>query len=356
VFRSVPFVVRLLLARVGLLLASGDRRDAEILALRHQLGVLQRQVPRPTFDDSDRAVLGVLSQVFGRDRLGQVFLIVQPATVLGWHRRLVARHWTQPTRRRPGRPPTARALRQLVLRLDSDNRTWGYRRIHGELLGLGHKVAASTVWKILRDAGREPTPGRTGPSWSEFIRSQAKAVIATDFLTVDNVLLRRFYVLFFIEVDTRIVHLAGITTNPTGPWTTQQARNLLADIGDRAGRFRYLVRDRAGQFTRSFDAVLADSGINVIQIPPRCPQANCFAERFVGTVRAELTDRMLIFGQRHLRLLLNEYVRHYNTQRPHRGQQLRPPRPEHTTQEVEGPNIVRRPILGGLINEYRRAA
>ena len=141
-------------------------------------------------------MLGVLSQVFDRDRLGQVFLIVQPTTVLGWHRRLVARHWTHPARRKPGRPSTARELRQLVLRLDSENPTWGYRRIHGELHRLGHKIAASTVWKILRDAGREPTPARSGPSWSEFIRSQATAVIATDFFTVDTALLRRFYELY----------------------------------------------------------------------------------------------------------------------------------------------------------------
>ena len=195
--------------------------------MHHQVLVLQRQVPRPAFDDTDRTVLGVLSQVLDRDRLAQVFLIVQPATVLGWHRRLVARHWTQRNLRKPGRPPTAREIRDLVLRLDSENPTWGYRRIQGEVHGLGHTIAASTVWAILRGAGRKPTPARSGPSWSEFIRSQAKAVIATDFFTVDSALLRRFYVLFFIELDTRIVHLAGITTNTSGPWTTQQARNLL---------------------------------------------------------------------------------------------------------------------------------
>ena len=188
VFRSVPFVVRLVIARVGLLLASGDRRDAKILALRHQLLVLQRQVPKSCFDDTDRTVLGVLSQVSDREALARVFLIVQPATVLGWHRKFVAHHWTQAARRKPGRPSTAREIRQLVLRLDTENPTWGYRQ--GELHRLGHKIAASTVWTILRDAGREPTPARSGPSWSEFIRSQAKAVAATDFFTVDTVLLR----------------------------------------------------------------------------------------------------------------------------------------------------------------------
>ena len=225
-------------------------------------------MPRPTFDDTDRTVLGVLSQVFDRDRLAQVFLIVQPATVLGWHRRLVARHWTQPGRRKAERPSTARELRQLGLRLDSENPTWGYRRIHGELHRVGHKIAASTVWTILRDAGREPTPARSGPSWSEFIRSQAKAVIATDFFTVDTVLLRRFYVLFFIELDTRIVLLAGITANPRGSCAAQRARNLLAGH-DRSVRF--VIHDGGGQYTPSFDDVFTAVGAEAITTPPSAP-------------------------------------------------------------------------------------
>jgi transposase InsO family protein len=148
----------------------------------------------------------------------------------------------------------------------------------------------------------------------------------------------------------------GATTNPDGRWTTQQVRNLVVDLGDRVTQFRILVRDRAGQFTASFDAVLADVGIQVIRIPPRCPQANCFAERFVRTVRAELTDRILIFGQRHLRLALAEYVRHYNGRRPHRARELRPPQPTHPVADLTNERIKRRPILGGLINEYERAA
>lgn len=207
--------------------------------------VLQRQVPKPVFDDRARTVLRVLSQVFDRERLGQVFLIVQPERVLRWHRRLVARHWTHPARRKLGRPSTAREIRQLVLRLDRENPRWGYRRVHGELHCLDHKIAASTVWTILRDAGREQTPARSGPSWSEFIRSQAKAVIATDFVTVDTVFLGRFYVLFWIEIDTRIAHLGGVTTNPTGPWTTQQARNLLMGLNRTV---RFVAHDGGGQY------------------------------------------------------------------------------------------------------------
>ena len=295
----------------------------------------------------------MLSQVFDRERLAQVFLIVQPATVLRWHRRLVARHWTQPARRKPGRPSTAREIRQLVLRLDSENPTWGYRRIHGELHGLGHKIAASTVWSILRDAGREPTPARSGPSWSEFIRSQAKAVIATDFFTVDTVLLRRFYVLFWIEVDTRVVHLAGITTNPTGPWTTQQARNLLMHL-DRTVRF--VIHDGGGQYTRSFDDVFTAIGAETITTPPGAPRANAFAERWVRSVRHELLDRTIIWNERQLRALLADYVAHYNQHRPHRSLGQRAPAGDDVAVIGPAEPIQRHATCGGLINEYRTAA
>jgi putative transposase len=168
--------------------------------------------------------------------------------------------------------------------------------------------------------------------------------------------LTRIYVLFALEVSSRYVHILGMTTNPDGPWTTQQARNLLMDLGDRAAEFKFLIRDRAGQFTASFDAVLADVGIDVVKIPPACPRANCFTERFMLTVRTELTDRMLILGERHLRSVLTTYARHYNGRRPHRGHQLRPPRADHPVPNVNYEQITRRPVLGGLINEYEPAA
>jgi transposase InsO family protein len=352
--RLVYLIVVRLSGWLSLLARSSMSKDVELLVLRHEVSVLRRTNPRPRLDWADRALFAALCRLLPRPV--QRHRLVTPGTILRWHRRLIAKKWTYP--HRTGRPPTDEATVALIAQLARQSPSWGYQRIQGELLKLGHRVGASTIRRVLTRLRIPPAPTRdTDTSWRQFLRTQASTMVACDFFHVEcAVTLRRIYVFFVIEIDSRYVHIVGLTTNPDGPWTTQQARNLLADIGDRAGRFRYLVRDRAGQFTRSFDAVLADSGINVIQIPPRCPQANCFAERFVGTVRAELTDRMLIFGQRHLRLLLNEYVRHYNTQRPHRGQQLRPPRPEHTTQEVEGPNIVRRPILGGLINEYRRAA
>ena len=261
----VSHTFRLLITRVGLLVVSGDKRDAEILALRHQILVLRRQIERPRFTPTDRAILAVLSRGFDLQRLVRVMLIVKPATVIGWHRLLVVRHWTQPAQVRTGRPPTPAELRRVVLRLDAENPTWGYRRIHGEMRRLGHRIAASTVWKILRGTGRQPNPERTGPTWSEFISSQAHAVVATDFFCVDTVTLRRYYVLFFIEVDSRRVHLAGITTNPTGVWTTQAVRNLLMSF-DKA--IRFVIRDGAGQYTRTFDDVFAAIGASVITIPP----------------------------------------------------------------------------------------
>jgi len=221
-----PPLARLVLTRFRWVFATGDARDAEILALRHQVLVLQRQIGRPQFTDTDRTILAVLASAMERARRRTAFLIVRPETVLRWQRRLVARHWTQPHTAQPGRPPIDPELRRLTIRLARENPTWGYRRIHGELLRLGHSVAASTVWKVLRSSGIDPSRDRTGPSWSDFIRSQARAIVATDFACVDTALLRRFHVLFVIEIGTRRVHLAGITTNPTGAWTTQAARNL----------------------------------------------------------------------------------------------------------------------------------
>ncbi len=345
---------RLLIARLALVLVSGDKRDAEILALRHQILVLQRQIERPKFTPTDRSVLAVLSQAFDRRRLNKVMLIVKPATVIGWHRHLVARHWTQPPGPRIGRPPTPAEPRRLVLRLDTENPTWGYRRIHGEIRRLGHRLAASTVWKILRDAGREPTPNRTGPSWSEFIASQAHALVATDFFCVDTVTMRRFHVLFFIEIDTRRVHLAGITTNPTGAWTTQAARNLLMGY-DKAVRF--VIRDGAGQYTRTFDDVFAAVGGSVITIPPGAPQANAFAERWVRTIRHELLDRTLIWNQRQLNGLLDDFTEHYNERRPHRSLDQRAANDEADKPVIEPATPIRRTTTcAGLINEYRPAA
>src|SRR2546421_5509343 len=242
-------------------------------------------------------------------------------------------------------------------RLATENHGWGYKRIQGELLKLGHRVGASTIRRVLKALKIPPAPKRhTDTTWRKFLHAQAATMLAADFFHVDcTVTLQRLYCLFVIEVGSRYVHILGVTAQPDGPWTTQQIRNLLMDLGDRAADFRFLVRDRAGQFTASFDAALASTGIQAVKIPPRSPRANAFAERFVLTARTEVTDRMLIFGARHLRLVLAEYQAHYNGRRPHRSRQLRPPRPDHPAADLSHERITRQPVLGGLLNEYERA-
>ena len=240
----------------------------------------------------------------------------------------------------------------------TENGSWGYQRIRGELLKLGYRVSASTIRRVLKALKIAPAPQRhTDTTWRTFLRAQAAAMLATDFFHVDcAVTLQRLYCLFVMEIGSRYVHILGITANPDGPWTIQQIRNLLMDLGERAANFRFLVRDRAGQFTGPFDTVLADAGIEVVKIPPRSPRANAYAERFVLTARTEITDRMLIFGQRHPRTILAEYAAHYNGRRPHRSLSLHPPRPDHPPAHLSQERIQRRHILGGLISEYKRAA
>ena len=333
---------------------SSASKDAELLVLRHEIAVLRRTNPRPRLDWADRAVLAALIRLLpGTLRIHR---LVTPGTVLRWHRRLVTRKWTYP--HRTGRPPVSAEIAALIERLATENSGWGYQRIQGELLKLGHRVSASTVCRVLKTLKIPPAPKRhIDATWRQLLHTQASTMLATDFFHVDcAVTLQRLYCLFVMEVGSRYVHFLGVTANPDGPWTVQQIRNLLMDLGDRAADFRFLVRDRAGQFTVSFNAVLADAGVEAVKIPPRSPRANAYAERFVLTARTEVTDRMLIFGQRHLLLVLAEYEAHYNGRRPHRSLQLQPPRPDHPVADLSRKRIKRRPVLGGLINEYERAA
>ena len=353
--------LRRLLELVMLRRRSEREKEIEILLLRHQLRVLQRQVARPQLTPADRALLAAFSRVLPRPSWRRSALVT-PATLLRWHRELVARRWTYP-HRRPGRPATSAEVRELVIRLARENPSWGYRRIQGELVGLRVKIAASTIWTILREAGIEPAPKRLETSWAEFLRQQAASVLECDFLTVDTLFLKRFYVLFFIELASRRVHLAGITTNPDGRWVTQQARNLLMQLDDEGVRPRFLVRDRDSKFTRDFDEVFRSEGIRVIKAPVRAPKARAHAERWVGTVRRECLDRIVILGRRHLQHVLTAYVAHYNEHRPHRVLEQRPPlkqpRPldQHRTVDViDLERLRRRDLLGGLIHEYRLAA
>jgi transposase InsO family protein len=329
------------------------RKEIEILVLRQELTVLRRQVPRPRHQRRDRLLLAALSRLLPRSRW-RVFTVT-PQTVLRWHRGLVTRRWRYSSRR-PGRPPTAATIRDLVLRLATDNPRWGHRRIQGELIGLGYPLAASTVWEILHRAGVDPAPQRHGPSWRQFLTAQAHGIIACDFLTVETVLLRRLYVLIFIELADRSVHLAGVTAHPTGEWVTQQARNLLHDLDERVAGVRYLIRDRDTKFTSAFDAVFATANIQIIATPPHAPRANAICERMVGTLRRELLDRILIVNQVQLRRLLHEYLVHYNGHRPHRTLRQRPPSHRGPVPPLIEGSVRRIPILGGLVNEYHSAA
>ena len=329
----------------------------EIVMLRHEVAVLRRQVARPALKPADRAVLAGLSRLLSIARRGRFF--VQPETLLRWHRELVRRKWTY-SHRRPGRPGIPTGTVALVLRLARENPTWGYRRIHGELATMGVRLAPSSVWAILRRHGIEPTPRRTGPTWAEFLRAQAGTMLACDFFTVDTVLLRRLYALFFIEIDTRRIYLCGVTSIPVGEWVVQQARNLSFALASRSRAARFLIRDRDAKFTSRFDEVFRSEGIRTIKTPIRAPRANAFAERFVGTVRKECTDRLLVFGRTHLEQVLVEYVSHYNHHRPHRSLDQRAPRTSKVEpdpiDEPDPTQLRRNEVLGGLIREYRLVA
>jgi putative transposase len=351
---SLAYVLlRQVLQMLTQLARDGGAKDVELLVLRHQVAVLRRQVRRPELEPADRVVLAALSRLLPRQQWAA--FIVTPATLLRWHRQLIARHWTYPSAR-PGRPPVDRQVRELVLRLAAENPSWGHRRIQGELVGLGYQVAASTVWKILNQAGVDPAPRRAGPTWQQFLTTQAQTILACDFFTVDTVFLKRIYILFFMEIATRRVQVAGVTAHPTGAWVAQQARNVLMDLDQRSAELRFLLRDRDAKFTTVFDTVFTGEGIDVIKSPPQAPRANSFAERWVGTVRRECTDRMLIVGERHLTTVLTEYATHHNEHRPHRSLGQRPPDPPSEVADLTAARVRRRPILGGLINEYTQAA
>ncbi|MFI8308948.1 integrase core domain-containing protein [Streptomyces sp. NPDC085927] len=342
------------LAWLVLLCRSSSAKNAEILILRHEVAVLRRQVaaPKPTWPD--RALLAALARVLPRMLRGH--RIVSPRTLLAWHQRLISKKWNQPPP--PGRPPLAGELRDLIIRLGVENPCCGFRRVHGELRRLGHRISPATVRRLLREAGLGPAPRRQPArrEWAAFLKAQAEGLLATDFFHVDTTNLRRLYALFVMEVRTRTVHILGVTAHPTAAWATHQARQLLWHLGGRAGEFTHLIRDRDTKFTAAFDAVFSSEGITVAKIHPRSPNCNPHAERFVRSAREECTDRLLLFDRGHAEQVLHDYARHFNHHRLHQGRQQLAPLDDPNVLPLPTTRIRRRRAVAGLINEYHPAS
>ena len=326
-------------------------KTAEILLLRHQLAVLQRRQPRrPRLDWADRALIASLLAVIPKARRHGLRLLVSPDTILRWHRDIVGRRWAaRSIRGKTGRPATRRNIRALVLRLARENPGWGYRRIHGELAGLGVRISASTVWEILKKAGIDPAPRRTGPTWSLFLRSQAEAILACDFFTADLLDGTQAYVLAVIEHASRRVRILGVTLHPP--------RNLIMDLGEHAHRVKFMIRDRGSNFTAAFDAALADAGIRTVLCNVQTPRMNATAERWIGGCRRELLDSTLVWNQAHLRRILHAYEIHHNQHRPHRSlNSAAPLKPLPVPVDLDQYRVRRQTRTACLINEYRLVA
>jgi transposase InsO family protein len=353
---SVLYVaLQRILQLVSLLFRSADSKELEIVVLRHELAILRRQVHRPAFRPADRWFLTAASRLLPRVKWS--LFLVTPATLLRWHRWMVAKRWTYA--RRPGRPSTAPDRRALIVRIARENPRWGYQRIVGELKGLGIVVSATTVKKILREEQLGPAGTRKGPSWREFLRAQATSIMAVDSFTVDTVWLQRLYVLFFIEVASRRVHLAGCTAHPDGEWVTQQARQVSWIFAQRVEPVRFLIRDCDRKFTGGFDGVFEAENIRIVRTPIQVPEANAIAERFVRTARSECLDWLLVLNARHLERALTVFIDHYNGWRPHRSLDLAPPKGRPSVAKWTGTQPItlkRRDRLGGLLHEYERAA
>lgn len=351
-YQLTRFLTDLILVRTG----SDAQLRAEVLALRHQLRVLERKVGKPAWQPGDRVLLAALSQLLPRSAWSA--LLPKPETLLRWHRDLVGHKWAafrqRPPRQRPSRDPERRAL---ILKLAEENPRWGYKRIQGEALKLGFKISHMGVAKILRSQGIPPAPRRSQTTWREFVRQHAAQMLATDLFTVETAWLQRLHVLFFIEIASRRAHLAGITANPTGEWVAQQARNLAWKLQDGVVQARYLLRDRDCKFTASFDQVFSSEGVKVVRLPYQSPRANSIAERFVGTCRREVLDHLLIFSARHLEAVIKEFLVHYHQARPHQGLDQRCPDPVPAVIPLPVVSkIVRNDRLGGLLHEYAWAA
>jgi putative transposase len=348
IYDRLRFFVGLLVLRLD----GGGDREVELLLLRQELTVLRRTVKKPRLKQADRMILAVLAMRLPRRAWGA--LLVRPETVLGWHRAVVHRKWAAFARRRgPGRPRINEECRQLILRLANENPRWGYMRIRGELLKLGHVISATSIRNLMRTRGIPTSPRRSRLSWREFLRAQASAIVATDYFTVDTWNLKRLYVLFFMELGTRRILWFAVTANPNQEWVSQQARNLTWKLQEQGSRAQFLICDNDKKFPFAFEHVLAAQGVRVIRTPLQAPKANAYAECWVGSARRECLDWMIIRGRRHLEGVLEEYVDHYNYARPHRGLQLHPPNGQF--HRVSATGAIRcRARLCGLLREYSR--
>jgi putative transposase len=330
-----------------------DDRDRQILALRQQVLILQRQVgKRPRLSRVEKLAMRLTCVRMKQTELLDCLMIVKPATLIGWHRQIVCRHWTFHTRSRPGRPRTDAQAEQLVVRLARENANWGCGKIAGEMRKLGFvRFGRSTAQRILQRHGLWPRPRQGGLSWHDFLGHYGQFIWACDFFTVTTANLRTYYVLFSIEIASRRIVFWNVSEAPDGIWTAQQFRNLSL-LDDQPPR--YLLHDRDSKFTAHGDALLGDVGSKVIRLPVRSPNLNAYAERWVRTVREECLDRVIVLNESHLRWVLREFIRYYNERRPHRSLDLRPPEgPVECCGEGEG---VRRLVIGGLVNDYYRKA
>ncbi len=359
---------------------SDGQKDLEIVLLRQQLRILQRKLSAtPRVTHWEKCTLAMLTARFramakgAHSRLDEVLLLFKPDTVLKWHRELVRRKWTYQRTGSRGRPPVAPELEELIMRLARENPRWGYGKIQGELIKLGYSLGHSTVQDVLRRKHIPPAHRRSkaGSNWRNFLRHYANQILACDFFTVETIRLQTVYVLFFIQLGTRRVHLAGCTPHPTGAWISQQARNLIWNMWEIQDKdkqheklpVRFLIHDRDAKFVSSFDTAFSTEGIEIILTPYRSPKANAFAERWVRTVREECLDHLLIISEGHLRRVLIEYIMYYNEARPHQGIEQRIPIPLATRRvEKEGEEerhtidgaVHRREVLGGIIHHYFR--
>lgn len=347
-------IVRLLVDLVATNRADRAQLLAEVMVLRRQVQVLERQIKRTRWEPGDRLVLAALLKHLSPQAWNG--LLVKPETVIGWHRALVRWKWASyRSRPRQGRPGLDPEVRELIIRMARENAGWGYFRIKGELLKLGHAVAATTVRSVLRRAGIPPAGRRSELTWKQFLAAHAQTLVAADFMTVDTIFFRRLFVLFYVHLATRRIVWAAVTANPNQQWLCQQARNLLWELADQDVKLDGLIHDRDKKFAPKADWIFRSAGAQVIETPLMAPRANAYAERWVGSCRREALDRMIIVNERHLARVVDEYVIHYNQERPHRSCKLRPPAargdPPHRAGQVR-----RHSRLGGLLSSYEREA